>query len=57
MNRKDISNTLGSLPPELGQIVDKTEKAAMSKMLNLVETLATQVDELKKENQSLELFF
>ena len=53
MNRADISNTLDRIHPKLSKIDDKSEKAVVSEILNLVETLVAEVDELKKENQSL----
>ena len=53
MNKTDISNTLDSIHPELSRIDDKAERAAVSKILNIVETLVARVDELENENQSL----
>ncbi len=53
MNRADISKTLDNLHPKINQIDDKVEKATVSEILNLVETLVARIDELENENQSL----
>lgn len=53
MNKADILKILDSIKSDLTKIVDKSQKSAVSALLNMVEVLVAKVDELKDENQSL----
>jgi len=53
MNRADISSLLGKIEPDLKQIDDKAQKAAVSTLMNIVEFSVAEVDGLHGQVQTL----
>ena len=53
MNRADISSLLGKIEPDLEQIDDKAQKAAVSTLMNIVEFSVAEADDLKGQVQTL----